>query len=140
MRKMCHGKVVSKLTQEELWNLPIGISRLSVTRRPTFDHETGSRLTPRKIREYRRNKIQLQTIIYLKSHTQRNWSTRKLTENNDFDILNPFTGQDENTRPAVAAFPMGRTRYLVRTGVVASDLGKPSYPVQENVLLLITIL
>ena len=43
----------------------------------------------------------------------------------DAVVLNPFTGQDEKTRPAVAAFPMGRTRYLVRTGVVVSDLGKP---------------
>ena len=55
-------------------------------------------------------------------------------------MINPFTGQDENTRPAVAVFPMGRTRYLVWTGVVVSDLGKPSYPVQGNVLWLITIL
>ena len=54
-------------------------------------------------------------------------------------IFNLFTGQDENTRPAVAAFPMGRTRYLVRTGLFVSDLGKPSYPVQGNVLWLITI-
>ena len=35
---------------------------------------------------------------------------------------------------------LGRTRILVRTGVVVSDLGKPSYPVQGNVLWLITIL
>ena len=49
-------------------------------------------------------------------------------------VFNPFT------EPDVAAVPMGRTRYLVRTGVVVSDLGKPSYPVQGNVLRLITIL
>jgi len=54
--------------------------------------------------------------------------------------VNPFTGQDEDTRPAVAAFPMGRARYLVRTGVVVSDFGKLSYPIQGNVLRLITIL
>ena len=57
-----------------------------------------------------------------------------------WNALNPFTGQEENTRLAVAAFPMGRTRYLVRTGLVVSDLGKPSYLVQGNVLWLITIL
>jgi len=55
-------------------------------------------------------------------------------------FINPFTRQDENTSQAVATFPMGRTRYLVRTGLVVSDLGKPSYPVQGNVLWLITIL
>ena len=37
--------------------------------------------------------------------------------NHFLSVFNPFTGQDENTRPAVAAFPMGRTRYLVRTRV-----------------------
>ena len=54
--------------------------------------------------------------------------------------VSPFTGQDENAHPAVSAFPMGRMRYLVQTGLGVSDLGKPSYPVEGNVLRLITIL
>src|SRR6218665_98751 len=45
----------------------------------------------------------------------------------DCNAINTFTGQDENTHPGLAAFPMGRMRYLVLMGLAISDMDKPSY-------------